>query len=99
MENLQKSLEFIDWFEEVLNTRPGMLGSIAEITAMFLVVDNIRSLLLHGERLAQDLSWNQFLIERNLLRDLKSVPIEEAWDLDRFIALRHEYLRWVEDAE
>ena len=97
MENNPKCLEFLKWFEEVLNARPGMLGSVADISAMFFVVDNIRNIMLHDERLPHKLSWNEFLIERKLLRDLKPIPVQDNWDFERFIELRHQYLKWVEN--
>ena len=92
-----KSLEFVDWFEDVLNHRPGMLGTISDISAMFFVVDNVRNIVVNGERLPFGLSWNQFLIDNGLMRDLRSIPIEEGWGFDRFIELRRSYLGWVEN--
>jgi hypothetical protein len=96
MESHQKCLEFIDWFEDVVNLRPGMLGSVADISAMFYVVDNIRSILLFDEVLPRQLSWIEFLIERGLIRDSKIIPIEDEWTVERFIELRRQYLKWVE---
>jgi len=96
MENHQKCLEFIKWFEDTLSTKPGMLGSVADISAMFYVVDNMKNLFLFDERLPQKLSWNEFLIEKKLFRDLKSIPIEDNWDFEKFIELRHQYLKWVD---
>ena len=93
----QKCLDFVVGFEEVLNTRPGMLGSVADISAMFYVVDNISSILLFDERLPPKLSWNEFLIEKKLFRNLKSIPIEENWDFESFVKLRGQYLKWIED--
>lgn len=96
MNESDRYLDFVDWFEGVVGSRPGMLGSIAEISAMFYVVDNVRSLALSGERLPAQLSWNAFLIEKKLIKESKSVPAEEAWDLQRFADLRRQYLKWVE---
>jgi len=93
----QKCLEFIDEFEKVLNARPGMLGSITEISAQFFVIDNIKSIILFGEGLPQELTWHEFLFEKKLMRNLKPIPVEDNWDFDRFIALRHQYLKWVDD--
>ena len=73
-----------------------MLGSVADISAMFLIVDNINRLLLFVERLPGELSWNEFLVDNKLMKDLKSIPIEENWDFERFIDLRNQYLKWVE---
>lgn len=96
MNNPQKCLDFINWFEEVLNAKPGMLGSVADISAMFYVLDNIKNILLFNERLPSELSWNEFLIEKKLFRELRSIPIEENWDFEKFVDLRHQYLKWVE---
>ncbi|MCH8622550.1 hypothetical protein [Undibacterium sp. TS12] len=93
----QKCLDFVKWFEDVLDTRPGILGSVADISAMFYVVDNINNLLLFDERLPPQLSWNAFLIEKKLFRDLRAIPVEENWDFERFVELRHQYLKWIED--
>lgn len=93
----QKCLDFVKWFEDVLNTKPGMLGSVADISAMFYVVDNINNILLFDERLPSKLSWNEFLLEKKLLRDLKPIPVEENWDFESFVKLRHQYLNWIED--
>ena len=95
-ENSKKSLEFIDWLEDVIRKRPGMLGTLSDISAMLYVADNIKNILTSGENLPQNLSWNQFLVERKLLRDLVPIPIKDGWEVDRFIELRHEYLKWVE---
>lgn len=95
-ENSRKGLEFIEWFEDVASKRPGMLGTASDLSAMFYVVDNIKNILTWGERLPQNLSWNQFLVEKKLLRDLVPIPIEDGWEMERFIELRHEYLKWVE---
>lgn len=94
--NSKKGLEFIEWLEDVINKRPGMLGTVSDISAMFYVADNIRNILIWGERLPQNLSWNQFLVEKRLLRDLTPIPIKDGWEMERFIELRHEYLQWVE---
>lgn len=96
MEHHQKCLEFLKWFEDTLDVRPGMIGSVADISAMFYIADNIKNLILFDERLPQKLSWNEFLIEKKLLRDLKPIPIEDNWDFERFIDLRHQYLKWIE---
>ena len=97
MQPHQKCLDFIQSFEDTLNVRPGMLGSVADISAMFYVVDNMRNLLLFDERLPQKLSWNEFLIEKKLFRDLKPIPVEDNWDFERFVELRHQYLKWLDD--
>jgi len=65
MDNTQKCFDFIDAFENVLRMRPGMLGSIVEISAKFFVIDNIRNILLFGESLPRELTWYEFLIEKN----------------------------------
>ncbi|MFZ3000381.1 MAG: hypothetical protein WA071_08620 [Undibacterium umbellatum] len=93
----QKCLDFVKWFEDVLNAKPGMLGSVADISAMFYVVDNINNILLFDERLPSKLSWNEFLVEKKLLRDLKPIPIEDNWDFESFVKLRLQYLKWIED--
>lgn len=93
----QKCHDFINGFEDILNTSPGMLGSIADMSAMFYVVDNIKSILLFDERLPPELSWNEFLIEKKLFRNLKSIPIEDNWDFESFVKLRGQYLQWIED--
>ncbi|MFZ6736054.1 hypothetical protein ACO0LG_29310 [Undibacterium sp. Ji42W] len=92
----QKCLEFVKLFEDILNAKPGMLGSVADISAMFYVVDNIHNILLFDERLPLKLSWNEFLLEKKLLRDLKPIPVEDNWDFESFVKLRHEYLNWIE---
>lgn len=74
-----------------------MLGSVSDISAMFFVIDNVKNLLLFDERLPQDLSWGEFLIEKKLLRNLRPVPIEDCWDYARFVELRRQYLEWVSD--
>ena len=74
-----------------------MIGSVADLSAMFYVIDNFNSLLLFGETLPPELSWHSFLFEKKLIRDLKPIPIEENWDYAKFIELRHQYLQWVED--
>ncbi len=91
MNNSETCLEFIDGFEEVLNARPGMLGSIVEISAKFLVIDNIKNIILFGEGLPRELSWFEFLIDKKLIRDLKPVPVEDNWDYEKFVELRHQY--------
>jgi len=96
MESHKKCLDFIQWFESVLDRRPGMLGSVADISAMFYIVDNINSILLFDQVLPRELSWIEFLIERKLVQGSKVVPVEEAWDYGRFVDLRHEYLKWAE---
>jgi len=98
MKNAQKALDFINWFEDVLRSRPGMLGSVADISAMCYVVDNMRNILLHGECLPQNLTWNDFLIKKKLLRDLKPIPIEDNWSFEQFVELRHQYLLWINEA-
>lgn len=97
MDNQQKCLDFIQGFDDVLNKRPGMLGSVAEISAMFFVIDNFKNILLFGESLPRELSWYEFLIEKKLLRNLKPIPVEDNWDFEKFIELRHQYLQWVDD--
>ena len=97
MKNHQKCLDFIKQIENTLNTKPGMLGSIADISAMFYVADNIHNILLYDEMLPHEFSWNEFLIEKKLFRDLKSIPIEENWNFDRFVELRCLYLKWLEN--
>ena len=95
MEN-QNCLDFIKWFDDTLNLRPGMLGSVADISAMFFVLDNMKNLLLFNERLPHELSWNEFLSEKKLFRHLKPIPIEDNWDYEKFVDLRHQYLKWVD---
>jgi len=95
MSKQQKCLDFIDQVEAIARTRPGMLGSMNEIVAMFYISDNIKSLLLFGEMLPRELFWHEYLIERRLIRDLKPIPIEDGWDFERFAALRAQYLEWV----
>jgi len=90
-------LDFVDEFEKILNTRPGMLGSIVEISAKFFVIDNIKNLILFGEPLPRELTWFEFLIEKKLIRDLKPIPVEDNWDYEKFVELRHQYLKWVDD--
>jgi len=97
MNTSQKCLEFIDGFEKVLNARPGMLGSIVEISAKFFVIDNIRNIILFGEGLPQELGWYEFLIQKKLMRHLKPIPVEDNWDYERFVELRHQYLKWVDE--
>jgi hypothetical protein len=97
MNTSKKCLDFLDRFEEILNTRPGMLGSVVEISAKFFVIDNIRNILLFDEALPQELTWFEFLIEKKLIRDLKPIPVEDNWDFERFVELRHQYLKWVDD--
>ena len=74
-----------------------MLGSVVEISAKFFVIDNIRNILLFDEALPQELTWFEFLIEKKLIRDLKPIPVEDNWDFERFVELRHQYLKWVDD--
>lgn len=95
MDDRQRCMEFINWFEETLNARPGMLGSVADISAMFFVIDNFHSLLSFGEALPHELSWNEFLFDRKLIRDLRPIPVQDGWSFERFIELRHHYLKWV----
>ena len=97
MDSHQKCVEFVEWFEDVFNRRPGMLGSVADISAMFFVVDNFNSLLSFGETLPQKLSWTEFLIDKKLLRNLKPIPVEDKWSFEKFVALWHEYLTWVKN--
>ena len=97
MENHQKCREFINWFEDTVSRRPGMLGSVGDISAMFYIVDNINSILLFDEVLPRRLSWVEFLIEHGLIRESKVVPVEDGWDFERFVDLRRRYLKWVED--
>jgi hypothetical protein len=92
----QKCLDFINWFDDVLNEKPAMLGSVSDISAMFYVVDNIKHILLFDERLPQQLSWNEFLVDRKLVQDMKPIPVEENWDLESLAKLRHQYLKWLE---
>ena len=73
-----------------------MLGSVSDISAMFYVVDNIKNILLFDERLPSQLSWNEFLVDRKLVRDMKATPVEENWDFESFVKLRHHYLKWIE---
>lgn len=75
-----------------------MIGSVAELSAMFYVIDNVNSLLLFGEALPRELSWHSFLFNKKLFRDLKQIPIEDNWDYDKFIDLRHQYLQWLENS-
>jgi hypothetical protein len=96
MENYQKCLEFMRWFENTVNIRPGMLGSVSEISAMFYIIDNINNIMLFGEVLPRKLSWIEFLIDRKLVRGSKIIPAEDSWELERFSALRREYLKWAE---
>lgn len=95
MDDRQRCMAFISWFEDTLNARPGMLGSVADISAMFFVIDNFNSLLSFGETLPRELSWNEFLFDRKLIRDLTPIPVQDDWSFDRFVELRHQYLKWV----
>jgi vacuolar-type H+-ATPase subunit C/Vma6 len=97
MNTSQICLDYIDEFERILNIRPGMLGSIVEISAKFFVIDNVKNLILFGEPLPHELTWYEFLIEKKLMRNLKSIPVEDNWDYERFVELRHQYLKWVDD--
>jgi hypothetical protein len=97
MNKQQKCLDFIAQMEILASVRPGMLGPINEIVAMFYVADNIKNLLLFDEVLPQELSWNEFLMEKKLIRDLHPIPIEDNWDLERFSDLRRQYLMWVDE--
>lgn len=94
MNNLQECTNFIEWFEQALRARPGMFGSLAEISAMFYIVDNVSNICTHGERLPTKLSWNGFLIEQGLLK--KSRVVDESLGYERFIELRGRYLDWRE---
>lgn len=95
MNDVKKIQDFMNWVDDVLNSKPGMLGSISDISAMFYIIDNINNILHKDERLPRELSWNEFLISKNLFRNLKSVPVEEGWDYDRFVDLRRQYVEWL----
>jgi hypothetical protein len=95
MEYREKCLDFLFDFENILRVRPGMLGGISEISAMFYVVDNMNSILTSGEALPPTSSWFDFLVYKKLVKNNKSVPIEEGWNFDRFIDLRRQYLDWL----
>jgi hypothetical protein len=94
MSNLEECANFIEWFEQALRAKPGMFGSLAEISAMFYIVDNINNICVHGERLPTKLSWNEFLIEQGLLKD--SRVVNESLGHEKFIELRRQYLDWRE---
>jgi hypothetical protein len=96
MEKHQKCLDFTRWFEDMVNIRPGMLGSVSDMSAMFYIVDNINNILLFDEVLPRELSWIEFLIDRKLVRGSKIIPAEDGWDFERFSELRRQYLKWVE---
>lgn len=99
MENNYAPLDFLNWFEDVLNKKPGMLGSVADISAMFFVVDNIRSIIETGQRLPHKLSWNEFLVERHLIIDLTPVPVRDNWPYEKLVSLRGDYLTWLKSKQ
>ena len=95
-EKLKKCLSFLEFFESTLQTRPGMLGSVADISAMFYVVDQLRNIAQEGKPLSPAQTWTQFLVSKKLLRDLQPIPIQDNWSHQQLAALRQEYLAWLE---
>jgi hypothetical protein len=94
MNTIQECTKFIEWFEQALRAKPGMFGSLAEISAMFYIVDNVNNICIYGERLPTNLSWNEFLIGQGLLKD--SRVIDESLGYEKFVELRRQYLDWRE---